>query len=254
MVFAAMILLSLPLFFRFSSSELAPTEDKGFVIADVTGPSSANADYMMAYGRATHELIDAIPEKDVFFFVAGMDGVYKGIGGLVLKPWSQRGRNATQIQNDMQERLNRIPGLKMSAFQLPPLPGTDGMPVQYVVSTTADYRTLNGVMEEVDKAVKASGLFVFYDFDLKFNRPELAITVNRDKAGEYGVTMRDIGAALATLYGGNYVNRTDIMNKSYKVIPQAPREYRLTRNCWSAPTCPPATAAWCRFPASSTSR
>ena len=80
----------------------------------------------------------------------------------------------------------------MSAFQLPPLPGTDGMPVQYVVSTTADYRTLHGVLQEVEKAVKASGLFVFYDFDLKFNRPEVRLTVNRDKAGEYGVTMRDI--------------------------------------------------------------
>jgi hydrophobe/amphiphile efflux-1 (HAE1) family protein len=227
LVFAGVILASLPLFFHFSASELAPNEDKGFVIADVTGPSAANVDYMMAYGRATDALISSLPEKEMFFFVSGTDGIYKGIGGLVLKPWSQRKRNAAQIQNDMQERLNRIPGLKMSAFQLPPLPGTDGMPVQYVVSTTADYRSLNGVMEEVDKAVKASGLFVFYDFDLKFNRPELALSVNRDKAGEYGVTMKDIGTVLATLYGGNYVNRTDIMSKSYKVIPQAPREYRL---------------------------
>ncbi len=227
LVLTAVILLSLPLFFRFSSGELAPTEDKGFVVADVTAPSSANTDYMMAFGRATHELIESIPEKDVFFFIAGSDGTYKGMGGLVLKPWSQRSRDATQIQNDMQARLNQISGLKMSAFQMPPLPGTDGMPVQYVVSTTSDYRTLNGVMEEVEKAVKASGLFVFYDFDLKFNRPELTLSVNRDKAGEYGVTMRDIGAVLSALYGGNYVNRTDIMNKSYKVIPQAPREYRL---------------------------
>ncbi len=224
---AAVVMLSLPLFFHFSSSELAPNEDKGFVIADVTGPASANTDYMMAYGRATHDLVGSIPEKDVFFFVSGTDGIYKGIGGLVLKPWSQRNRGSAQIQGDMQARLNQVPGLKMSAFQLPPLPGTDGMPVQYVVSTTADYRSLNGVMEDVDKAVKASGLFVFHDFDLKFNRPEILLTVNRDKAGEYGVTMQDIGTVLSTLYSGNYVNRTDIMSKSYKVIPQAPRAYRL---------------------------
>ena len=224
---AVVVMLSLPLFFHFSSSELAPNEDKGFVIADVTGPASANTDYMMAYGRATHDLVESIPEKDVFFFVSGTDGIYKGIGGLVLKPWSQRNRGSTQIQGDMQERLNQVPGLKMSAFQLPPLPGTDGMPVQYVVSTTADYRSLNGVMEDVDKAVKASGLFVFHDFDLKFNRPVILLTVNRDKAGEYGVTMQDIGTVLSTLYSGNYVNRTDIMSKSYKVISQAPRAYRL---------------------------
>ncbi|MGE4528977.1 MAG: efflux RND transporter permease subunit [Rhodospirillaceae bacterium] len=227
LVLAAMVLLSLPLFFRFSASELAPTEDKGFVIADITGPASANVDYMVSYAPETTRLIDQLPEKQMFFFVTGMDATYKGIGGLVLKPWSERSRNATQIQNDMQAKLNRIPGLKMSAFQLPPLPGTDGMPVQYAVTTTSDYKTLYGVMRDVEKAVKASGLFVFYDFDLKFNRPELSVTVDRDKAGAYGVTMKDIGATLSALYADGYVNRTDIMNKSYKVIPQAPRAYRL---------------------------
>ncbi|MBN2751737.1 MAG: efflux RND transporter permease subunit [Rhodospirillaceae bacterium] len=224
---AVIVLLSLPLFFRFASSELAPTEDKGFVIADITGPASANADYMRAFAPATSALVDQIPEKQMFFFITGTDATYKGIGGLVLKPWSERSRNATQIQGDLQAKLNQIAGLKMSAFQLPPLPGTDGMPVQYAVTTTADYKTLYGVMQDVEKAVKDSGLFVFYDFDLKFNRPELSVVVNRDKAGEYGVTMKDIGLTLSALYASGYVNRTDILSKSYKVIPQAPRAYRL---------------------------
>jgi multidrug efflux pump len=224
---AAIILLSLPLFFHFSSSELAPNEDEGFLLADVTAPASANADYMIAFGHQTDALLGDIPERDVFFFVGGMDSTYKGIGGLVLKPWSQRHRPIKETQADVQARLDTVAGLKMSVFQLPPLPGTDGMPVQYVVSTTSDYRSLNAVMTEVDKAVKASGLFVFYDFDLKFTRPELTVTIDRDKAGEYGVTMRDIGLTLQALYGDGYVNRTDIYSKSYKVIPQAPREYRL---------------------------
>ncbi len=224
---ALIILVSLPLFFHFSSSELAPNEDEGFLLADVTAPASSNADYMIAFGHQTDALLKDIPERDVFFFVGGMDSTYKGIGGLVLKPWSERHRPIAATQQEVQARLDQVAGLKMSVFQLPPLPGTDGMPVQYVVSTTSDYRTLNSVMEEVEKAVKASGLFIFYDLDLKFNRPELSISVDRDKAGEYGVTMRDIGLTLQALYGDGYVNRTDIYSKSYKVIPQAPRDYRL---------------------------
>ncbi|SBW12377.1 Uncharacterized transporter HI_0895 [uncultured Alphaproteobacteria bacterium] len=224
---ALVILVSLPLFFRFSSSELAPYEDEGFLISGVTAPASANADYMTAYGREADALLADLPERDVFFFVAGTDNTYTGFAGLVLKPWSERHRSIGETKVEVETRLAEVAGLQMPVYQMPALPGTEGMPVQYVVSTTSDYLSLERVKTEIDKRVRESGLFVFYDFDLKFNRPELTVTVDRDKAGEYGVTMRDIGAALATLYGDGYVNRTDIQSKSYKVIPQAPRAYRL---------------------------
>lgn len=225
-VLALVILVSLPLFFRFSSGELAPNEDEGFLISGVTAPASANADYMMAYGRQADGLLADVPERDVFFFVAGMDNTYTGFAGLVLKPWSER-QNIAGTKAEVEKRLAAVAGLQMPVYQMPPLPGTEGMPVQYVVSTTSDYVSLERVKQEIEERVRASGLFVFHDYDLKFNRPELVVTVDRDKAGELGVTMRDIGAALATLYGDGYVNRTDIQSKSYKVIPQAPRAYRL---------------------------
>jgi len=227
LVLAVIVLISLPFFFKFSSSELAPKEDQGFVAMDITGPADANADYMQAFGRQTDELTKAIPERDVFFFVGGTDGVYKGFGGIVLKPWSERDRGAEEIQKHLQSIANQVPGLKMAAFQMPALPGSQGMPIQFVMKSTADYETLEAVKNAMDKKVRESGMFIFYDWDLKFNRPEISITIDRGKAGEYGVTMQDIGVTLATLYGNNHINRTEILSKSYKVIPQVPRIYRL---------------------------
>ncbi len=227
MILAAIVLCSLPFFFHFSSSELAPEEDQGFVALDITGPAEANADYLQSFGYQANDLTNKIPERDVFFFVGGTDGVYKGFGGLVLTPWSERERDAAEIQKDLQAKVNEVAGLKMAAFQMPALPGTQGMPIQYIFKSTTDYEALESVKQELDKRVRESGLFIFYDFDLKYNRPEISITVDRGKAGEYGVTMKDIGITLAALYGNNYINRTEIMSKSYKVIPQVPRKYRL---------------------------
>jgi multidrug efflux pump subunit AcrB len=73
-----------------------------------------------------------------------------------------------------------------------------------------------------------SGLFIFTDSDLKFQTPQIELALDHDKANRLGITMQDVGASLATLLGGNYVNRFNLYGRSYQVIPQVPREFRLT--------------------------
>src|SRR5262249_61458891 len=73
-----------------------------------------------------------------------------------------------------------------------------------------------------------SGLFAFLDVDLRYESSSLIVRVNRDKAGIYGVTMDEIGAALQIMMSNSYVNRIGIDGRSYQVIPQAPRAFRLT--------------------------
>lgn len=227
LIFALLIFASLPFFFLFSQSELAPEEDQGIVLLDMTGPASANIDYMKAMGGQIGEILDGFEEKETYFLINGTDNVFKGFAGLVLKPWGERERDAKAVQNDLQAQVGNIPGLKISAFQLPALPGSEGLPIQFVISTTTDYETLFRVADELTKEAAKSGNFIFQDMDLKFDRPEMEVTVDRDAAGAYGVTMKDIGSALATMFGEGYLNRTDIQGKSYKVIPQAPRGERL---------------------------
>ena len=117
----------------------------------------------------------------------------------------------------------------MFAFSLPPLPGsTGGLPVQMVISSPAGYETVFRLMEEIKAAARKSGLFIVTDSDLAFNNPVIRVHIDRSKANDLGITMAGIGETLATMVGGNYVNRFNLNGRSYEVIPQVPRSNRLT--------------------------
>ena len=103
---------------------------------------------------------------------------------------------------------------------------TGGPPVQFVIKTIADYRQLVDVMAGIETAAGESGLFLFTNSDLKFDLPQIDFKIDAGKANRLGINMRDIGTSLATLLGGNYVNRFSLQGRSYQVIPQAPREFR----------------------------
>jgi multidrug efflux pump len=115
------------------------------------------------------------------------------------------------------------------AFSPPALPGnTGGPPMQFVIRTTGDYQTLADVVDKMQKEAQKSGLFIFTDVDLKFDTPQIEFKVDAAKANRLGINMADIGGSLATLLGGNYVNRFNLYGRSYEVIPQVPRDFRLT--------------------------
>ena len=100
--------------------------------------------------------------------------------------------------------------------------------MQFIIRTTGDYETLAGVALKMQQEARGSGLFLFTDVDLKFDTPEYVVSVDADKANRIGLNMQDVGTALATMFGGNYVNLFSLQGRSYQVIPQAPRDYRLT--------------------------
>ena len=71
-------------------------------------------------------------------------------------------------------------------------------------------------------------MFLFTDTDLKFDTPQYSFQIDSDKANSLGISMQDVGAALGTMLGGGYVNRFNLYGRSYEVIPQVPRDFRLT--------------------------
>ena len=99
--------------------------------------------------------------------------------------------------------------------------------MQFVITTTRDFRELADVLADVEKSARESGMFIFSDSDLRFETPQIEFHIDHDKANRLGITMADIGNSLATLLGGNYVNLFDLYGRSYQVIPQVPREFRL---------------------------
>ncbi len=211
--------------------ELAPTEDQGAGFMAYSGPTSANLDYMDRYGDAMKRSVQQIPEISGFFTINGTDGNNQGFGVAVLKTWTERTRGQAAVLQDLTGLLGQISGINAAVFPVPSLPGADGVPIQFVINTTADYRTLNEVTERFMERLKKSGVMIFYsDTDLKFEKPQTIVEVDRDKAAAYGVTMEEIAQTLATMTGGNYVNLMNLYNKSYQVIPQVARVDRLDPN------------------------
>jgi multidrug efflux pump len=100
--------------------------------------------------------------------------------------------------------------------------------VQFVITTTADYNRLAQVLDKMLVEARSSGLFLFVLGDLKYETPQIELKIDHDKANRLGITMQDLGGSLATLLGGNYVNRFKLLGRSYQVIPQVPRDFRLT--------------------------
>ena len=209
--------------------ELAPEEDQGFLIGITKTPQLANRDYME---RATERLTDqvkSVPEVEHAFMVNGYPNVRAGFAGMILKPWDQRTRNQKQVLATLGPKFLAVPEAQVQAFAPPSLPGsTGGAPMQFVIRTTDDYPTLADVASKMQDAARASGLFLFTDVDLKFDTPEYVVSVDADKANRIGVSMADVGAALSTMLGGNYVNLFSLQGRSYQVIPEAPRAFRLS--------------------------
>jgi multidrug efflux pump len=113
------------------------------------------------------------------------------------------------------------------AFQPPPLPGSIGLPVQFVIQTTEPFSRLNDIAQAfLGEAVK-SGMFIFLDTDLKLDEPQSVVTIDRDKTAQLGLKMSDVGGALASMLGGGYVNYFSLAGRSYKVIPQVQQRFRL---------------------------
>jgi multidrug efflux pump len=226
-VMAVLLTVVLGLMFKMSQSELAPEEDQGIVVSLVTGPPTATSDQMLRYADQVFKIGKSIPEYQQMFQITGVPTVNAGIGGVLLKPWGERTRSAKQIQQDLQAQWNKIAGARVAAFQFPALPGSSGLPVQFVINTTEPFTSLNTVAQQVLEKARASGKFYFVDTDLKIDSPQATVVVDRDKVAALGMTEQDVGNALAAAMGGGYVNYFSIAGRSYKVIPQVRQVDRL---------------------------
>ena len=209
--------------------ELAPEEDQGILFNIVKTPQAANLDYLEQATAQLGKLFEAVPEKEHVFTINGMGDVHQAFAGILFKPWDERKRSQKQILASLQGPVSKIANAQVFTFPLPSLPGNvGGPPVQFVITTTADYQQLAQVVAKVQADAQKSGLFIFVDSDLKFETPQIELKIDHDKANRLGITMQDVGASLATLLGGNLVNRFNLYGRSYQVIPQVPRDYRLT--------------------------
>jgi multidrug efflux pump len=228
-LFALTILGLAGFLYMHTAKELAPEEDQGIVFTLTKAPKYANIDYYDFYGAKLDKAYSQFPETDLRFILNGINGPQSGIAGMLLTPWDERTRSSIKLKPLVQAELSKIEGMSAFAFNLPPLPGgPGGLPIQMVISSTNGFQSVFEEMNKLKDAARKSGLFIVSDSDLDFNQPVVRIKVDRSKASDLGLTMQNIGNTLATMLGGNYVNRFNLEGRSYQVIPQVPREARLS--------------------------
>ncbi|CAD6562713.1 efflux RND transporter permease subunit [Paraburkholderia sabiae] len=226
-VMGALLLCGTVYLFTTSKSELAPQEDQGIVLSKIQGPPNATIQQMQTYADQVFDISKQLPEYSQMFQLTGAPTLNQGFGGVLFKTWDKRKKGATQLQNELQQKWDSIAGARVAAFQFPPLPGAQGLPVQFVISTTEPFENLNEVSQAVLQKARESGMFFFVDSDLKIDKPESVLLVDRDKVASLGLSQSDVGQTLGAALGGNYVNYFSIAGRSYKVIPQVLQTDRL---------------------------
>ena len=223
-VFALIVLGSIYFLYTGAKTELAPQEDQGVVITLSTSAPNSTLQQRQLYARQVYQTFATYPEMDHVF---QLDVPGQSIAGIVFKPWDERKRTSNELQPELQQRLNTIAGAKIVAFQPPPLPGSFGLPVQFVIGTTEPFARLNDVSQQFMQEALKSGMFIFLDSDLKIDQPQSTVEIERNKTAQLGLKMSDVGGALAAMLGGGYVNYFSLDGRSYKVIPQVEQRFRL---------------------------
>lgn len=228
-VFALVIFATLPTLFGSLSSELTPTEDKGAMMAMGTAPSNVNVDYIQASMEAYEALIRETPEVEYSQVVSGIPASNQAIAIMTLKDWNKRDRSQAQIMADLNAKAKSIPEISVTGFAFPEVnTGEQGPPIGFVISTANDYSDLAVIAEKFLAAARASGQFIYTSLDLKFDTAQMKITVDKEKAGTYGITMQQISATLGSYLSAATVERVDIDGRAYEIISQVKRDNRLS--------------------------
>ena len=223
-VFALIVLTSIYFLYAGAKHELAPQEDQGVIISAATAAPNSTLQQREPYSHQIYKIYVSHPQTDHVFQI---DAPGRVIAGMVLTPWDQRKKTASELQPIVQKQLNQIAGMRTVAFQPPSLPGGRGLPIQFIIGTTQPFDQLNDASQSFLAQAQKSGMFMFLDSDLRIDLPQSTVQIDRNKAALLGLNMKDIGDALASMLGGGYVNYFSLSGRSYMVIPQVKQRYRL---------------------------
>jgi len=228
LLFAVGILTVIPFLFMTSKSEMAPTEDREVLNIQALAPETATIEYAETYAKYMVDRFNSFPEYARSFIMVGGGGTpATTFGGFRMTPIAERDRTQHEVQPILQAELNKVAGLQIGVFTFPALPGTPvGPPVQFVITTDQAYEQLDALADELIGEAAKTGQFAYLAKSTKFALPRTNVVIDRDRAGDLGIDMSDIGVSLATFLGGNNVNRFSLEGRSYEVIPQVSRFYR----------------------------
>jgi multidrug efflux pump len=205
------------LLFQALEREFVPPDDRGFFFTFVVAPEGATVEYTDHYVKQLEAIIHRTKDVRSSFAVIGWDGPpSSGVVGPILEDWDKRDRSAQDIIGEVQPQFFGVPGVFAFAIN-PPAFGGFTPPVQFVVQNRDFEALVQGMDALVARASTIPGL-MNVDTDLRVTKPELVVTLDRDRAEDLGVPARDVATTLQTLLGGRDVSRFTSDNKLYDVI------------------------------------
>jgi multidrug efflux pump len=219
--------------FKVLPSELVPIEDRGIGFGIVIAPEGATLDYTDKYMREVEKRLLALPERRALFTAIGLSfggpgRVTNGFVFLNLKPRHERSKSQQQIVQELFPQLISIPGVLAFVINPPSIGGRfSSSPVEYVLQGDS-YEELNqGVGVLMGEAVRL-GYMVNLDTDLRLNKPQLDLTIDRERAAGLGASVSEIGTTLETFLGGRVVTNFKRGTKQYDCILQMKSSARAT--------------------------
>jgi multidrug efflux pump len=226
---AAVVFAGAALLFTLLPKELAPQEDQGLIIGFANAPEGATIDYTDGYAKQMEKVFENVVERDRSFVIVGFGEVTSAIGFVGLKDWDERARTAQQIAGSLFPQFMGITGLMAFPVTPPPLGQNDfGQPVSFVVQTTGTWEELDGTVKKLLTKMQENPQLTNPDSDLKLNKPELRVLMNRNKIASVGTDVGTVGRTLETMLGGRNVTRFKKGSEQYDVIVQIDDGLRRT--------------------------
>ena len=202
-------------------SELSPVEDRGLIFGIVTAPQGSTPTYTADLIKPVEEIYSRIPEAFAYTAIAGFPTVVDGIAILRLKPWEQREKSQQQIADELRPQMSAIPGATVFTINPPSLGQRfRSTPIEYVIMAQVPYSELSAMVDRfLEEARKFPGALNLQT-DLRLNTPEIRVQINRDKLGDVGVNVDNVGRTLETMLGGRQVTRFKREGEQYDVMVQ----------------------------------
>ncbi len=215
-------------FYQQLPQELAPTEDRGTIMTFSISPEGSSVEYVDRYARQVENIVGQVPEGMYYFGVVGFPSETNSLTFLRLQDWDDRERKQQAITNSLTPQLYGGVTGNMSFAMNPPSLGQSiiSRPVEFIIKTTADYDQLAVITDRMLAKIAENPGLAQPDTDLKLNKPELLVTLNRDKVSDVGIDVNVIGRTLETFMAGRELTRYKQQGEQYDVILQVGDRYR----------------------------
>ncbi len=210
-------------------SELSPTEDRGTIIISGNAPEGASFGYTQRYAGEAEELLASIPELSSYLMIVGSGEVTQFTSFARLKDWSERDVKQQEVTQALLPKLRKIAGVQASASN-PPSLGTRGFgkPFQFVIQSSASYEEINALADKLVEKLKDNPGLADLDTDMRLNKPEVEVEIDRDRVADLGLDISVIGRTLETLLGGRNVSTFQIGSEQYDVTVALPPAERAS--------------------------